>query len=425
MTGRRLLTGAFALVALAFVVYGVYAWYRSTRQVSTDDAYVEGTIAAVSAKVPGQIVELLVRDNQLVTKGELLLRVDPRDFAVKMDQARAAVAIADTRYRAAAERVGLARARAQGHLTQARASALSAESSQHSAREAVESSKAVVAARRAALAGVRAELDRTRALAHRARLDYDRAKTLFERELISRQELDHAATESVAAEAAVVVAEQRVTQAERDLSAAEAEVKMREAGAEPNQIGLRMAEARVVDASARRMEADAMVQEVRVAEAERDFEAARLRETRANLVAAELNLEYTEIRAPVTGVVSRKSVEPGQVVEAAQPLLAVVPLQDVWVTANFKETQLARVRPGMKALVRIDTFPGKVLDGVVDSISAGTGARFSLLPPENATGNWVKVVQRVPVKITLDPKQFGNPHTLRAGMSAVVTILVR
>ena len=118
MTGRRLLTGAFALVALGFVVYGAYAWYRSTRQVSTDDAYVEGPVAAISAKVPGQVIELHFRENQAVTKGDLLIRIDPRDFVVKMEQARAAVAIADSRYRAGAERVALARARAQSHFTQ-------------------------------------------------------------------------------------------------------------------------------------------------------------------------------------------------------------------------------------------------------------------------------------------------------------------
>ena len=125
------------------------------------------------------------------------------------------------------------------------------------------------------------------------------------------------------------------------------------------------------------------------------------------------------------GIVSKKTVEVGKVVQVGQPLLALVPLADVWVVANFKETQLSRVKPGQVADVEIDTFPGKRFRGTVDSLSAGTGARFSLLPPENATGNWVKVVQRIPVKIRLDAKEFGNPHTLRAGMSAYVTIKVK
>ncbi len=424
MTSRRLMTVAFALAALGLLAYGARAWYRSYRQVSTDDAYVDGPIAAVSARVSGQIVELLVDDNQSVKSSQVLARIDPRDYKVKVDQARATVAIAQSRYRAAVERVTLDRTRAQSQLTQAKASALSAESSQHSAREIVESSRAIVAARQAALMSAKSELDRSRALASRAATDLRRSKELSAKELISHQDLDHAATEAAAADAMVAGNAQRVTQAERDLAGAEADVKFREAGAEPNQIGVRMAEARAIDARARQIEADAMLQEVRVRQAERDLAAAQLTEAQASLSLSEANLEYTQVRAPVTGIVSRRSVERGQVVEVGQPLLAVVPLQEVWVIANFKETQLARVRPGMKAEVRVDSFPGKVFSGRVDSISAGTGSRFSLLPPENATGNWVKVVQRIPVKITLDPKEFSNPHILRAGMSVFVTILL-
>jgi membrane fusion protein (multidrug efflux system) len=425
VNGRRLLTLAFGAVALGFLVYGLYAWYRSYRQVSTDDAYVEGPIATVSARIHGQVLELFVRDNMSIKAGDLLARIDPRDYAVRVEHARAAVAIAESRHRAAAEGVALIRARAESQLTQARAAMLSAESSQESAREVVEAARATVAARRAALMSVKSELDRARALAARAAADRERASELFARDLVSKQEMQHAETEQVAAAALVASAEQRVAQAERDLAASEADVKFREAGAEPNQVGIRMADARVVDARARHMEASAMLQEVRVREAERDLAGAQLREARAALELAELNLRDTELRAPIEGVVARKTVERGQVVEPGQPLLAIVPLHEVWVVANFKETQLARVRPGMKARVRVDTFAGKTFDGVVDSISAGTGARFSLLPPENATGNWVKVVQRVPVKIALDSEEFGNPHTLRAGMSAVVTILLK
>jgi len=150
-----------------------------------------------------------------------------------------------------------------------------------------------------------------------------------------------------------------------------------------------------------------------------------LAQAQADLAYAELQLQYTEVRAPVDGVVSRRTVELGQVAQMGQPLLAIVPLHDVWVIANFKETQLARIRPGMKAEVHVDTFSDRAFQGTVDSLAAGTGARFSLLPPENATGNWVKVVQRLPVKIKIDPAQFGNPDTLRAGMSAEVTVKLR
>jgi membrane fusion protein (multidrug efflux system) len=149
--------------------------------------------------------------------------------------------------------------------------------------------------------------------------------------------------------------------------------------------------------------------------------AASVQQARADLAAADLQLVKTKIRAPVDGVVSKKTVELGQLIQPGQPLLALVPLHGVWVVANFKETQVARLRPGQRATINIDTFPDRTFAGTIESISAGTGSRFSLLPPENATGNWVKVVQRVPVKIALDGYK-ANPHILRPGMSATVTI---
>ncbi|MET0852191.1 MAG: HlyD family efflux transporter periplasmic adaptor subunit, partial [Candidatus Rokuibacteriota bacterium] len=212
--------------------------------------------------------------------------------------------------------------------------------------------------------------------------------------------------------------ERRVSQAEREVQQAEAALASRVAS-----VG--QAKQRVIESRAALARVEGQRHTVTVKEAEMGRAAASLTQARADLSFAELQLQYTEVRAPMDGTVSKKSVEVGQVVQVGQPLLALVPLADVWVVANFKETQLSRVTPGQVADVEIDTFPGKRFRGTVDSLSAGTGARFSLLPPENATGNWVKVVQRIPVKIRIDAKQFGNPHTLRAGMSAYVTIKVK
>jgi membrane fusion protein (multidrug efflux system) len=425
MKGRRLVLGVFALVGVAVLAYGIYAWYRSSFQVATDDAYVDGPVAIISPKIGGQVIEVLVTDNQQVKRGQTLVRLDNRDYQLRVEQSRAAVAIAQSRHRAAVERVSLGRDTAHGQATQARASILSAESAQQTARDVLETGRATVAARRAALASFRAELERTHAMAERAAQDLKRTRELVAKDLISKQELDHAETEARAAAAGASAAGERATQAERDLTVAESELKARESGFEPNTVGIRMADARALDARSRQIQAEAMVQEVKVREAERDLAAAQLREAESNQSMAELNASYTEVQAPVDGVVSKKSVEIGQIVQAGQPLLAVVPLQDVWVVANFKETQLTRVRPGLKAKIEVDSYPGRAFAGVVDSISAGTGSRFSLLPPENATGNWVKVVQRVPVKITLDSTEFSNPHILRAGMSVLVTIEVK
>jgi membrane fusion protein (multidrug efflux system) len=419
---RRPVLIALGLVAVAGAVWAAVGWYRAGRSVSTDDAYVEATVAPVGAQVPGRVIEVLVRDNEAVSTGQILARLDPRDYQARVEQARAAVLMAERRLQAAAARVDLARQMAASQGTQSRAAALRAEAARESAASLVEGSRATVQARRAALASAAAERDRWQALHERAVRDLERARELAARDLVARQFVDHAEVEARTAAAQLAAAAERMAQARRDLEAAEAEARMREAGFEPQQIGLRTAEARAMEARALEQQAAALAEEVRVREAERDLARAQLEQARADLALAELNLEHTAVRAPIAGLVTRKTVEVGQVVQVGQPLLAVVSLTDVWVVANFKETQLTRMRPGLPAEVRVDTFPDRRWAGRVDSIAAGTGARFSLLPPENATGNWVKVVQRIPVKIALAPGEPGNPHVLRAGMSAVVTV---
>jgi membrane fusion protein (multidrug efflux system) len=392
---------------------------------STDDAYVEGPIAPVSAKIAGQVVEVLIRDNETVKAGQVLVRLDARDHKAKAEQLRAAVLIADRRFRAAVERIALGKEVASSQVTQARAATMRADAAKQSANSLLEGSRATVMSRRAALASAIAERDRSAALRDRATGDLARARELFGKELVARQFVDYAETEARAVEAGVIAAGEKVVQARRDLEFAEADERMRHSGYEPQQIGLKTAEARAVEARAQEIQAEALHTEVRVRQAERDLAQAQLREAEADLSAVMLTLEYTEIRAPATGVVSKKTVEPGQVVQPGQPLMALVALHEVWVLANFKETQLQRMRPGMRARVVVDGYPDRVWSGRIDSIAAGTGSRFSLLPPENATGNWVKVVQRVPVKIVLDSDASSNPQMLRAGMSVVVTVQLR
>ncbi|MGH7390032.1 MAG: HlyD family efflux transporter periplasmic adaptor subunit [Candidatus Rokuibacteriota bacterium] len=416
---------ALGLVAAAGIAWAAWTWYHSRHSVFTDDAYVESTVAPVSANVSGQVVEVLVRDNQAVTQGQVVARLDARDYRAKAEQARAAVLIAERRWKAAGARVRLGREMEASQRTQARAATIRAEAAREAAGNMLQSSRATAQARGSALASAIAERDRAEALHERALRDLERARELASRDLVARQFVDYAEVEASTTAAQRIAATERVAQAQRDLESAEADARMRETGFEPQQIGLRTAEARALDARAQGQQAEALVHEVHVREAERDLAQAQLEETRADLTLALLNLEHTEVRAPIAGLVSRKSVEVGQVVSTGQPLLAVVSLDDVWVVANFKETQLRSVRPGMRVEVAVDTFGDRRYAGVVDSISAGTGSRFSLLPPENATGNWVKVVQRVPVKILLDGKATSNPHTLRAGMSAGVTIRLR
>jgi membrane fusion protein, multidrug efflux system len=423
---RRLIVAAIGLLLLGSAAWGGSVWYASRSSVSTDDAYVEGTVAPVSAKIPGQVSAVLVRDNESVTAGQVIAQLDARDYRARVEQARAAVAIADRRFQAAIARVALGREMAASQVAQARAAMMGADAAKTSAVSMLESMRAIAHSRRAALASAAAERDRTVAMNDRAATDLRRARELFAKELVAKQVVEYAETDARAAAAQLVSAEERVSQARRDLESAEADARLREAGFEPQQIGLRTADARVEQARAQEIQAEALGQEVRVREAERDLAQAQLKEAEVALSLAQLNLDDTAIRAPVTGLVSKKSVEVGQVVQPGQPLLAIVPLHDVWVLANFKETQLRRVRAGMRAEVAVEGNPDHPYVGKVDSISAGTGSRFSLLPPENATGNWVKVVQRVPVKIVLDPQQSAEAHhPLRAGMSAFVTIRLR
>ncbi|MBI4245792.1 MAG: HlyD family secretion protein [Candidatus Rokubacteria bacterium] len=414
----RLVLALGVVVALAALAYGGWAWYHAVHYVSTDDAYVEGTISPVSAKVAGHVAELLVRDNQPVKQSDLLLRVDPRDFQAKAAQARAAVATAEATLRAARAEVPLTREGTRAQIDQARAGLEVSVVAVKSSEAAVEEARARLEAKRAAAAAMGADVAGAQSAQREAGRELERQRALLKSDLVARRDFDRAEAASETATATVEATQRRFTQTEKEIQQAEAELAAKMHAVE-------QARQRVAEARATLARAESQLHQVAIKDAEVSRAEARLKEAQADFAFAELQLHHTEVRAPLDGIVSKRSVEVGQIVQMGQPLLAIVPLHDVWVTANFKETQLARIKPGMKAAVSVDGVPDRTLTGVVNSLAAGTGARFSLLPPENATGNWVKVVQRVPVKILLDGKDFGNPHALRAGMSAVVTIRVK
>jgi membrane fusion protein (multidrug efflux system) len=415
---RRVIVVAGAVVIVAGLLYGGWVWWQSRSQVTTDDAYVEGTVAVVSSKVMGNVVELLVQDNQLVKAGDLLLRLDPRDLRAKRDQAAAAVAVTEAALLSARSDLPLTRGVTDAQTDEARGALEGARAAEAASQSAVLEAQAALEAKRSAALAAAADAVGAKANAQQAVREMERQKKLVQAGLVALRDFEQAETAEGAARAVLDATERRKTQAERDVQQAEASLASRV-------LLVQQARQRVVELGATVAKTVSQRHQVPMKEADIVRAEAALAQTRADLAFAELQLQYTEVRALVDGTVSRRTVELGQVAQMGQPLLAIVPLQDVWVLANFKETQLARIRPGMPAEVRVDTFTDRVFTGKVDSLSAGTGARFSLLPPENATGNWVKVVQRLPVKIRLDPGQFGNPHTLRAGMSAVVTVQVR
>ena len=359
-----------------------------------------------------------VKDNQAVKAGELLLRVDPRDYRAKRDQAAAAVKVAEAALLALRSELPMTHGVTVAQGDEARGALEGARVGEAASQSAVEETQAQLEAKRAAASAAEADVAGARATAVQAVREKARQRKLVEQGLVAQRDYDQAEAAEGTARASLEAFERRKIQVEREAQQVEAALASRG-------LGVQQARQRVVELRGTLARAESQRHQVPMKEAEVARAGAVLAQAQADLAYAELQLQYTEVRAPVDGVVSRRTVELGQVAQMGQPLLAIVPLHEVWVLANFKETQLARIRPGMPVEVRVDSFSDRVFKGTVDSLAAGTGARFSLLPPENATGNWVKVVQRLPVKIKIDPGQFGNPDTLRAGMSAEVTVKLR
>jgi len=420
-TGRRRRRAiALALLGVVVVVigaYGVRVWRYWDRHISTDDAFVEAHISPVSARVRGTVVEVLARDNEEVPAGAALVRLDPRDLEMKAHQARAALATAASNLRTAAAGVPMTDESTRSQVALAEATAAGAALGIDGVRRVIDERRSRLLARRAAVQAATADVAARQADFDRAGLDRGRMQELLGRELVSHQEFDHADSAFRMAGAALEAARRRLDGARAEVAQAEAELASQEVARAQAGRQREAAEAGLGDARSRRGE-------VTIRSAEAASAQAKMAEARAALQEAELNLEYATILAPVAGRVTRRTVEVGQVVQPGQPLLALVDAGQVWVIANYKETQLTHVRPGQRAAISVDTHPGLVLRGRVDSIQSGTGSRFSLLPPQNASGNFVKVVQRIPVKLVLEPGQNGHA-LLVPGMSVVPVIELR
>ena len=397
---RLRVVAAAAVLALIFGAASAYAYFG--RRVSTDDAQVDAHIAPIAAKVAGNVSDILVADNQVVRAGQVLLRIDPRDYQARVDQACAMLEAAESQSRGADAGVPL--------TTATTASGTSAATAQLAAASA-DRERAVADYDRASsseLAVASADVDAQRATADRARADLERMEPLAAKNEISKQQFD------------AYVAVQRVATSE--LAASEQKLANAVKQAESSKAQLGASQARVEAARAVLAQATANRGQVDISSAQAGSASAAIRQARAALTAAELELSYTTLTAPIDGVVTKKTIQLGQIIQPGQSLLTIVPLADVWVTANFKETQLAGVRPGQRAEIHVDTY-ARSFDGHVDSIAGATGAKLSLLPPENATGNFVKIVQRIPVKVAIDRVPDG--FTFRPGMNVDVTVFIR
>jgi membrane fusion protein (multidrug efflux system) len=398
-------SGRFRVAVLVVVVLvaGVAAWLWITRgRESTDDAQVDAHVTPIAARVGGTVLRVPVDDNQQVDEGAVLVELDPRDYQVAVDKARAELADAEASAVAAESNVPIMSTTTASNVTTAQGSVQEARGGADAAEKEVEAAKA-------RLVTAQAKQREAEANAAKAARDVERLKGLLAKDEVSQQQFDAATAQADAQHAAVDSTKSQVGEAEAGIRVAEGRAMQARAGEEQAQAGLRSAQTgpeQVAAIKARASSAEAHVQQAK-----------------ATLAQAELNLQYAVVKAPARGIVSKKSINPGQVVQAGQPLLALVLTSEVWITANFKETQLTNMRPGQRVDIDVDAYGGRDFHGHVDSVAAATGARFSLLPPENATGNFVKIVQRIPVKIALDRAPEG--FTFRPGMNVDVTIFTK
>jgi membrane fusion protein (multidrug efflux system) len=373
---------------IVLLVAGFFLWRYFDSYEDTDDAQIDGHLNSISARVSGHVLKLLVDDNQYVPMGTPLIEIDPKDYQVAVDRAKADYADAVALAEAARVNVPITSVKTNSQTSSAQAD--------------VENANAGIAAARQQFSAAKAQLAEAEANNVKAQNDLVRYKQLVDKQEISEQQYDqavaaaHAGTASVdAARASASAADNQVRQAQSRLLQAQA--NLRAAATGPQQVETYRSRAQSAQAQAE--------------------------QKRAALEQAELNLQYTVIAAPVNGVVTNRTVEVGQNVSIGQELMKVINLDDIWVTANFKETQLKSMQVGQRATIRVDTN-GKDYKGHVQSIAGASGAITSLLPPENATGNYVKVVQRIPVKITFDPGET-REHVLRPGMSVEPKVWVK
>jgi membrane fusion protein (multidrug efflux system) len=379
---KKILVGFVGALIIGVAVW----WYYSSRYVSTDNAYVVADSATVSSRIPGRIIKVYVENDDPVKEGALLLELDPADYEMKVKEAEAALKALQEEYNLHKANLAYIETTMTANVDSARAALNMAKDRERQAQKKIEE---VEEKRKSAEADLK-----------HAERDYKRFEALYGQKAVAEREFDRTRT------------------------------AYKKALAQYEAITAELASARIAANSARKDTERAMAQ-LRIAEAQ-DLQVqmeryrvtnleAKIEKAQAELELARLQLSYCKIYAPITGYVAQKRFQVGDWVQPGQPLLAIVPLQDVYVEANFKETQLKEMRIGQKAKIKADTYPGYTYRGKVVGIRAGTGAAFSLLPPENATGNWIKVVQRVPVKIILDEPPPPE-YPLRVGLSLEVKV---
>ena len=388
-SNRRFLI--IAVVLLLLLIAGFYYW-RSTFTEDTDDAQVDGNLYQVSSRVAGQVVHVDVSEEQFVHKGDPIAEMDPSDFQVALEQAQADLANAKAEYEQAFSNVPITSVTVRTTLS--------------TSGSDVASSQASVSQSEAQALAAQSRVQQAKANALKAQIDVDRYTPLVAKDVISKQQYDGAVATATADQAAL-------EEAERDVKAQQDAVSM---------MRERLAQS---EAQQQQSQKNGPKQEA-VQRARADAAAASVKQAQARVDQANLNLSYAKVVAPITGIVSRKSVEVGANASVGQSLMTIVPLEDLWVTANFKETQLKQMKVGQEVDMKVDALGGRKFTGRIDQVGGATGSSLSLFPPENATGNYVKVVQRIPVRINFTNLDKENKdHALRIGMSVEPSVQVK
>jgi len=383
---RFIVVGVIALLVVGALLF----WWHSTYYEDTDDAQVNGHLIQISSRIAGQVIKVNVEENEAVKKGDVLVEIDPKDFQVAVQQAEANLQSAEAAYEAAKVNIPVIDINTSTALSSAGAD--------------VHGSSAQIAQAQQQLDAAKARVAQAEANAIKSQSDLERYKPLVEKDVISKQQFDTAVAAADANNAAVL------------------EAKANEVAAED---AVRVARDRLAQSQAQLQYAKTAPKQVAIQKARADQAAAQVAQAQAQLEQARLNLSYTKIIAPENGIVTRKSVEINQNVSVGQNMMTLVSLDDVWITANFKETQLEHMRAGQPVVIEVDAYGGRKFDGKVTQIGGATGSVLSLFPPENATGNYVKVVQRVPVRIDLTKPEQNADHLLRPGLSVEPKVTVK
>lgn len=401
---RLMLGTILGLGAIAGGSLGYRWWQYAATHEDTDNATVAGHVYQVSSRIAGTVAAVPVDDNEMVQPGELLVRVDPRDYQVKVQQAQAALTIAQRQATAAQTSIAQVGTTAQAQTTEAQGNV-------STAIAAIATAQATVTEAQAGVPAAEAQLAQTAATLQQAQADYTRYQTLAREGAIPQQQLESSRAAYNVALAQRAAAQQGVRQARAKLAQAQQGVAQAQAQLQASRGGVQQAQAAGVQTTVSRSQYEAAT--------------AAIDQAQAQLAEAQLQLSYTNITAPARGRIGRKNVEVGQRVQPGQPLMAIVGDQ-MWVVANFKETQVRKMRPGEPVEIELDAFPGRSFKGRLDSLSPASGAQFALLPPDNATGNFTKIVQRIPVKVTFDPQSVKGLETqITPGMSATVSVEVQ